>query len=78
MGKEEELDEMLFDLEIGFLHRMLWIILFVHMYSKASSFINIKINIIAIAIILINPIFHLKNYHNVLIFNRRQSVMCGL
>merc|ERR1712192_54584 len=37
VGKKEKMEDMLFDLEIGFLHRMLWIILFVHMYSKTPK-----------------------------------------
>ena len=42
VAKKDKIEDMLFDLEIGFLHRMLWVILFVHMYSKVSSYINIS------------------------------------
>ena len=47
MDEKENLNDLLFDLEIGFLHRMIWVVLFVHMYSKVySSAINVVIIII--------------------------------
>ena len=47
MADKENLNDLLFDLEIGFLHRMIWVVLFVHMYSKVySSAMNVVITII--------------------------------
>ena len=84
VGKKEKMEDMLFDLEIGFLHRMLWIILFVHMYSKVSSFININ-SITTVTISIMNIIIVMACQHRPkqsitikMLINRRQSRMNDL